>query len=423
MEEEKLEEVEMIEKEPEIRTAKQGGFWKGLFVGILGTALAGGFFYCKEEGIFRQWLMPEEANQISLTDSDTQKKLRELQDVINYYYLEDVDSETVEEWMYRGVMAGLQDVYADYYTLEELNSLTDSTNGSYEGIGAVMSQNTTTGEISVVKCYEGTPAAEAGLLPGDIVLQLNEESISGMNLTDLVTEIKTGEADEISLTVQREGEEELQTVNMTRRVVEIPTVSYEMLENSIGYILINEFDSITVSQFKEAKADLEGQGMEKLIVDLRNNPGGNLSSIVDIMEQILPEGLIVYTEDRYGNRSEYTCDGEQELTIPLAVLINGQSASASEIFAGAVKDYGIGTLVGTTTFGKGIVQRVIELSDGTAVKLTMAKYYTPKGNDIHEKGVEPDVEVELEEGLEQLVTIPKEQDNQLLKAIEILEEQ
>ena len=162
--------------------------------------------------------------------------------------------------------------------------------------------------------------------------------------------------------------------------------------------------------------------MEKLIVDLRNNPGGNLSTVVDILKEILPEGLIVYTEDRYGERTEYNCDGEKKLTIPLAVLINGESASASEIFAGAVKDYGIGTLVGTTTFGKGIVQRIVELSDGTAVKLTIAKYYTPKGNNIHEKGIEPDVEVELDKELEQLITIPKDQDNQLQKAIEVLEE-
>ena len=238
----------------------------------------------------------------------------------------------------------------------------------------------------------------------------------------MVNEIKTGEKDAIELTVRREGETEEQTILLTRRAVDIPTVTSEMLENNIGYLEISEFDTVTLEQFQEAKASLEEQGMEKLIVDLRNNPGGNLSTVVDILKEILPEGLIVYTEDRYGERTEYSCDGEKELTIPLAVLINGESASASEIFAGAVKDYGIGTLVGTTTFGKGIVQRIVELSDGTAVKLTIAKYYTPKGNNIHEKGIEPDVEVELDKELEQLITIPKDQDNQLQKAIEVLEE-
>lgn len=274
-----------------------------------------------------------------------------------------------------------------------------------------------------MRCYENTPAAESGLLPGDIVTKYNGEDTSGLDLTEIVNEIKTGENDEITFTIKREGESEEKEITLTRRAVDIPTVTSEMLENNIGYLEISEFDTVTLEQFQEAKASLESQGMEKLIVDLRNNPGGNLSTVVDILREILPEGLIVYTEDRYGNRTEYSCDGDRELEIPLAVLINGDSASASEIFAGAVKDYGIGTLVGTTTFGKGIVQRIVELSDGTAVKLTIAKYYTPKGNNIHDKGIEPDVEVELEEGLEQQITIPKDQDNQLQKAIEILEEE
>lgn len=343
--------------------------------------------------------------------------------MINYYYLNDIDEEQVEDWMYKGVMAGLEDPYADYYSEEELNSLKESTSGSYKGIGAVMTQDKDTGEISVVRCYENTPAAESGLLPGDIVTKYNGEDTSGLDLTEIVNEIKTGENDEITFTIKREGESEEKEITLTRRAVDIPTVTSEMLENNIGYLEISEFDTVTLEQFQEAKASLESQGMEKLIVDLRNNPGGNLSTVVDILREILPEGLIVYTEDRYGNRTEYSCDGDRELEIPLAVLINGDSASASEIFAGAVKDYGIGILVGTTTFGKGIVQRIVELSDGTAVKLTIAKYYTPKGNNIHDKGIEPDVEVELEEGLEQQITIPKDQDNQLQKAIEILEEE
>lgn len=286
-----------------------------------------------------------------------------------------------------------------------------------------MTQDKDTSEISVWRCYENTPAAESGLLPGDIVTKYNGEDTSGLDLTEIVNEIKTGENDEITFTIKREGESEEKEITLTRRAVDIPTVTSEMLENNIGYLEISEFDTVTLEQFQEAKASLESQGMEKLIVDLRNNPGGNLSTVVDILREILPEGLIVYTEDRYGNRTEYSCDGDRKLEIPLAVLINGDSASASEIFAGAVKDYGIGTLVGTTTFGKGIVQRIVELSDGTAVKLTIAKYYTPKGTNIHEQRHEPDVEVELEEGLEQQITIPKDQDNQLQKAIEILEEE
>lgn len=160
--------------------------------------------------------------------------------------------------------------------------------------------------------------------------------------------------------------------------------------------------------------------MEKLIIDLRNNLGGLLQACCDMLRQILPEGMIVYTEDKYGEREEYTCDGTHEFTKPMAVLVNGYSASAAEIFSGAVKDYGIGTLVGTTTFGKGIVQRIVNLEDGTAVKLTISKYFTPNGTDIHEKGIEPDVTVELDESLKNKVTITEEEDNQLQKAIEIL---
>ena len=219
--------------------------------------------------------------------------------------------------------------------------------------------------------------------------------------------------------IRGESEEPL-SFDVKRAPVEIPTVSHEMLEGKIGYIEITEFDVITEEQFREAMADLESQGMEKLVVDLRNNPGGVLGSVCNVLEQILPEGLIDYTEDRNGERDEYRCSGDHEFKKPLAVLVNGNSASAAEIFAGAVKDYGIGTLVGTTTFGKGIVQRIINLNDGTAVKLTVSKYYTPKGNNIHKVGIEPDVEVELDEELRQKVTIEKSEDNQLQKAVEIL---
>ena len=411
------------EEEDTEEKKKRPHFWKGFAAGSGAMFLVAGAVFCVTNGVVDRLFYPENAGNLSLSGLKTSRKLSELSNVINYYYLNDIDEEQVEDWMYKGVMAGLEDPYADYYSEEELNSLKESTSGSYKGIGAVMTQDKDTGEISVVRCYENTPAAESGLLPGDIVTKYNGEDTSGLDLTEIVNEIKTGENDEITFTIKREGESEEKEITLTRRAVDIPTVTSEMLENNIGYLEISEFDTVTLEQFQEAKASLGSQGMEKLIVDLRNNPGGNLSTVVDILREILPEGLIVYTEDRYGNRTEYSCDGDRELEIPLAVLINGDSASASEIFAGAVKDYGIGILVGTTTFGKGIVQRIVELSDGTAVKLTIAKYYTPKGNNIHDKGIEPDVEVELEEGLEQQITIPKDQDNQLQKAIEILEEE
>ena len=190
-----------------------------------------------------------------------------------------------------------------------------------------------------------------------------------------------------------------------------------------GYVAISEFDEVTAKQFQDALADLDEQGMEKLIIDLRNNLGGLLDTCCEMLRQILPEGRIVYTEDKDGNQEEYNCDGAHAFKKPLVVLVNGYSASAAEIFSGAVKDYGIGTLVGTKTFGKGIVQRIVGLQDGTAVKLTISKYFTPNGTDIHQKGIEPDVTVELDESLKNKVTITEEEDNQLQKAISILQEE
>ena len=206
-------------------------------------------------------------------------------------------------------------------------------------------------------------------------------------------------------------------VEIERRKVESPTVNYEVYDNGMGYIQITEFDEITLDQFTEALAVCKGSDVKGLILDLRSNPGGNLNTVVDIARELLPEGLIVYTEDRYGKRTEYSCDGTKELKIPLVVLINGNSASASEILAGAIKDYGIGTLVGTTSYGKGIVQRIISLQDGSAVKLTVSSYFTPKGNNIHGIGIEPDIVCEFDSES----YYEKEIDNQLEKAKKVLQ--
>ena len=355
-----------------------------------------------------------------LDQERVERKLANIESIINQYYLDEIDREEVESWMYKGLVAGLGDTYAAYYTKEELEKTEEASSGAYNGIGAVMTQNRTTGMVVIVRCYEGTPSAESGLLPGDVLYSVNDSQVTGMDLTEVVSMIKTEPGDTVKIEVAREGEEDYLSFDVPRAPIEVPTVEYEMLDGKIGYIEIVEFDTVTEAQFSNALADLEEQGMEKLIIDLRNNPGGVLGTVCNMLEQILPKGLIVYTEDKNGNRTEYKSDGSHEFKKPLAVLVNGNSASASEIFAGAVKDYGIGTLVGTKTFGKGIVQRIISLNDGTGIKLTVAKYFTPKGNDIHQVGIEPDVEVELDEALKQKVTIEKSEDNQLQKAIEIL---
>ncbi len=347
-------------------------------------------------------------------------KLAELERMMDQYNLEEIDKKKMTDSMYKGMVAGLEDPYAAYYTAEELESVQRTLEGSYKGIGVLMSQSSQTNEIRVVRCYDGSPAQTAGLKEDDVLLELNGQDVSGMSLNEVVAQIQEGEEDTVTVTVKREGEKENLTFSMERTEVEVPTVNAEMMEDGIGYIQIVEFDSVTVSQFKRAVSDLEEQGMENLIVDVRDNPGGMLTSVCDILDQILPEGLMVYTEDNTGERCEYFSDEEHQFTKPLVVLVNGESASASEIFAGAIQDYGLGQIVGTTTYGKGIVQTTYSLADGSALKLTTAKYYTPNGNDIHEKGIEPDVTVELDEEVKDQTVIEKEEDNQLQKAVEIL---
>ena len=426
-------EQEQKEKENEIQNqendqnhgSESGSFIKGLFCGVLLVliCMAGMLFYARWKITKLQsgTISSETSEKLDLNLGQVKHKTGEIEALINAYYLDEIDGQQVEDTMYTGMVAGLDDPYSVYYSKEELESMEEATAGEYSGIGATLSQDPETKEISVVSCFTGTPAEEAGLLPGDVITGWNGSSVSDMELSELVSKIKTDPDEHLTLSIERDGEE--LEVELTRRAIKIPTVEYEMLEDQIGYIRLLEFDEVTAQQFEDAMSDLESQSMEKLIIDVRNNPGGVLQTVCDMLDQLLPEGMIVYTEDKNGKRTEYTSDEEHQFTKPLAVLVNGNSASASEIFAGAVQDYGIGTIVGTTTFGKGIVQKIFYLSDGTGLKLTVAKYYTPKGHDIHKKGIRPDVEVELDEVLQNQSSISHEEDNQLQKAISVLQEQ
>ena len=275
--------------------------------------------------------------------------------------------------------------------------------------------NGETGYVRISKIIKNTPAEESDLMEDDYIYQINGEDMQGKDRTYVVSKIKGEEGTTVVITVIREGASEPLDITVERRKIESPTVEYEMLEDGTAYIQITEFDLVTTGQFEAAYNEAIADGMKGLIIDLRGNPGGNLSTVCDIARMILPKGLIVYTEDKYGKREEYTCKGDNEIKVPLVVMTNGYSASASEILAGAVKDYSIGKLVGTTTFGKGIVQKVIKLSDGSAIKLTVSSYFTPKGNNIHEIGIEPDVEVKFDAQLYEKGT-----DNQLEKAKEVL---
>ena len=273
-----------------------------------------------------------------------------------------------------------------------------------------------------MQLYEGGPGEQAGLKTGDVIKAVDGTDVTEKETSDIASMVRDSDKDFVTLTIQREDEEKTQNIKVEIRDVEIQTVSHEMLVGDTGYIRISEFSEVTSDQYKKAFADLKDQGMKKLVVDLRDNPGGLLTAVCGVLLQILPEGLIVYTEDKNGKREEETCDGKNELTMPLAVLVNGNSASASEIFAGAVKDYGIGTIVGTTTYGKGVVQTIQPLTDGSAVKITIAKYFTPKGNDINKKGITPDVEAELSGDITDWAELTHEEDTQLQTALKELEQ-
>lgn len=355
-----------------------------------------------------------------LSDREHVQKLKYLEHLIQEEYLGEADQEALAEGLYTGLVYGLGDDYSRYYTAQEYQQENSSTTGSYVGIGIAMQKNEE-GGVKIAECYEGGPGEQAGLKVGDIISAVNGTDIMEMDTSQVAELVRNSQKDQVVLTIHRMGVEKPLKLNVKITDVELPSVFSEMLENKIGYIRISQFMEVTPGQYREAFETLQNQGMEKLVVDLRGNPGGLLTSVCSILGDILPEGLIVYTEDKYGNRQEERSEGKSPLTIPLAVLVNENSASASEIFAGAVKDYGIGTIVGTTTFGKGVVQELHPLSDGSAVKLTVSNYYTPKGNSIHEVGIEPDVEVKLAPELLNKEEITHEEDNQLQEALKTLE--
>ena len=403
-------------------------FWGGVITGVLAAALivSGVFLGQSVWNLYQSSRTQETAAQNeedgvssnSVANAQTMNKLQVLEDTIDRYYLESVDEQTLEKGVYDGLVEALGDPYSTYYSSEELKDLQDKTEGIYYGIGAYVGIDADTSLPRLTGIIEGTPAQESGLRAGDLLYKVDGEEVQGLELTQVVSKIKGEEGTSVHLTIIREGATDYLEVDVVRRKVESPTVNQKMLDGGIGYIQITEFDTVTLDQFTEALAVCRGSGMKGLILDLRGNPGGNLNTVCDIAREILPKGLIVYTEDKDGKRSEYTCDGTKEMKEPLVVLVDSGSASASEILAGAVKDYGLGTLVGTTTFGKGIVQRIISLSDGSAVKLTVSNYYTPNGNNIHKIGIEPDIE----EKFDSEAYYNDGVDNQLNKAIEIMNE-
>lgn len=407
---------------------KRTGFGSGMFVGFLLGVLLLGIGVTVGAHVYtsstNQYLIisPSGIKQTAKSDiltNKTVKKIDELMSYIDLYYNDDYDEEDIRNAIYAGTLEGLGDPYSVYYTADEYKDMQINTSGNYYGIGAALSQDAKTKEVTISKVYEGTPAEEAGLKDGDQIIKVNDTESTSKELSALVQEIRGEEGTTVHLQVYRASNNKTFEIDVERKNVELPSITSKMLDGGIGYIQISEFQSKTDEQFKSALADLKKQGMKSLIVDVRSNPGGLINAASNILDQILTEGTVVYTEDKYGKREDYTSDSNC-LDCPIAVLVNENSASASEIFAGAIKDYNYGTLIGTKTFGKGIVQTVFPLEDGDAVKITTAKYYTPKGNYIHGVGIEPDIELTYKYSGPEDEAYDMKYDNQVQKAIEVL---
>lgn len=380
---------------------KNSRFVQGVTVGVAGALAVvaiflGGTFY-KYRSQYKMLLGNTETSK-SLEKSETEifTKIKYLMSMIDERSIYDPDDQEVIDGIYKGIFNSLGDDYSCYYTADEYKKFMEVTQGNYEGIGAYISTNSE-GYCYIVAPMKDSPAEEAGLKSGDIIYKVNGEVVTGKSSDEIVALIKGKEGTSVKVSVAREGEEDYLDFNVKRRKIESPTVSYEVKKDNIGYIAVSSFDNVTTNQFKEALTELQKKKVKGVVIDLRNNPGGNLDVVVDMLDLFLPKDkLIVYTEDKNGKREDtYKARKPIAFSVPMTVLVNENSASASEIFAGTIKDYGLGKIVGKTTFGKGIVQTVVPLNDGSAIKFTIAKYFTPKGKYIHGKGIKPDVEIDF----------------------------
>ncbi|MTI47333.1 S41 family peptidase [Sporosalibacterium faouarense] len=350
-------------------------------------------------------------------------KVEYLQGFLHENYLKDVTDEELMNGVYRGIFESLDDPYSVYMTKEEFNDFMEQTEGSYGGIGVIV----TPGDdnyITVVSPIEDTPGERAGIKPDDKIVKVNDKEFTADQMSDAVKIMKGEPGTDVKVTILRKDKNnnnKFIDVNITREEIKLVTVKSQMLEDKIGYIRITSFDRETYDDFKKNLTSLQKDGMNGLIIDLRNNPGGLLDQCAKIADELMGKSVIVYTETKNKER-EYLNSDKGKIDVPLVILVNGGSASASEILSGAVKDTDSGVLIGTKTFGKGIVQRINPMSDGSGFKFTVSEYFTPSGVNIHGVGIEPNIEVELPEDIEEFGVNNIDNDTQLQKGIEVIKE-
>ncbi len=357
-------------------------FWKGTMVGVLVISLIMGI------GIG--------FGKIQTNAYGGDEKMQLLQKLVenNYLYASDLDSKAISDYLYKGYMLSIGDEYSEYYTAEEFQELMASViNGEVSGIGVKFYQDTDTKKITVKEVFEDSPAQKAGIKVGDTLTKVDGKSISDEALNTVVSGVQ-GEAGtdvKVSFISASSGEEYTKTI--TRETIVVNTVSGKMLENKIGYICISEFTKETYDQFNKVYKKLKNDGMQGLIIDLRNNTGGVVNTTCEILDELLPEGMLVYTKDKDGDIQKQNSDDKESFDKPIVLLVNGYTASASEIFTAAMQDFEKGPVIGTKTYGKGVVQQMFPLTDGSGIKLTVSEYFSPKGRQINGKGIEPDIVV------------------------------
>lgn len=334
------------------------------------------------------------------------------------YYDGKIDDNALVEGAIKGMTSALQDPYTVFMNKKEFDSFNTQTEGTYTGLG--LQVGVKDNKIVVIAPFEDSPAKKAGILAGDVIDKVNGVDVTGQDLEKAVGMMKGDKGTSVSLTLTREGKGDFD-VKVNREQIEMVTVTGEMLQNNIGYIRISMFDENTAKNFNKKLKELQGKGMKGLVLDLRGNPGGLLNECVDVVSNFIPKGkTIVSTIDKYKNEKKYDSKGGAAINLPLVVLTDEGTASASEIVSGAVRDYKLGTLIGKKTFGKGVVQTILDTGNGTALKVTISKYYTPNGENIHGTGIKPDIEVELPKSVAE--KYDRSLDPQFNKAIEVIKD-
>jgi len=418
----------------EIKRAKKRGTLKGclitiaVVITIFVTVIAAYVFACVRRGTVPFGIMSYASSGV--IDKDVVKKAEGIYAMLENGYLYDIDKDAVKEGVYKGIVNELGDPYSVYYTKEEFDAMMESSSGSFEGIGCYMTQDPDTMEVYVSHPMRNSPAEAAGLKVNDIIVTVDDEDISGQDINLVVSKIRGPKGTNVKLGIKRSGKDDIIEFTIERAVVYEESVEggmlSDLLEDSdiyknidvdgVGYISIIEFADDTANQFRDELNALKDAGATSLIIDLRDNGGGYVDVCVEIADMILPECNIVSTKDKHGITTKSDSSDEEYIRMPIVVLANGNTASASEILIGALRDNDYATVIGEKTFGKGIVQEVLPLDDGSGIKFTICEYYTPSGKCIHDVGFEPDVKVEfdydryLEDGY----------DNQFVKACEYL---